>query len=162
MRILIKYLLFSVIVLAGYAQQPGEKKDALVIVVHKSNTVTNLNSEELRQIFLGERRHWRDGRKITLALPVAAQERQAALPSLTGMNDSEFKRHWLHITFTGEAQTGPRELVSAAGVKRFIFNVPGAIGIIRANELDDSVKAICIDGRAPGQADYKLGTGAER
>jgi hypothetical protein len=41
-------------------------------------------------------------------------------------------------------------------MKRFVFNVSGAIGYLRADELDDSVKVIRVDGRAPGEAAYRL------
>jgi len=39
---------------------------------------------------------------------------------------------------------------------RFIFNTPGAIGYVRADEVDDTVKVLRIDDRLPGEAKYPL------
>jgi hypothetical protein len=37
-----------------------------------------------------------------------------------------------------------------------ISNVPGAIGYVRVDEVDASVKVIRVDGLAPGDAGYKI------
>ena len=42
---------------------------------------------------------------------------------------------------------------------RFVFNTPGAIGYVRADEVDDSVKVLAIDDLLPGDAQYPLRRG---
>src|SRR5207253_8531806 len=49
---------------AGYAQTTSGQ--SLAIIVNQSNPVENLSFTELRRIFLGERSHWPNGRRITL------------------------------------------------------------------------------------------------
>jgi phosphate transport system substrate-binding protein len=142
---------------ATSAEPTAPKEEALVIVVHKSNPLDNLSSEELRRLFIGERSHWANGRKVTITLRASGQpDRDTALQQITGLTDAEFKRHWLQITFTGEALSTPKELNAAVGLKKFIFNVPGAIGCVRASELDDTLKVVRVDGRVPGERDYKF------
>jgi hypothetical protein len=42
------------------------------------------------------------------------------------------------------------------GVRKFVFNVPGAIGYLRASDVDGSVKVIKVSGHRPEEADYPL------
>jgi hypothetical protein len=72
------------------------------------------------------------------------------------MSERDFNRYFLHGTFTGETQSVPKTLATAAGVDKFVFNVPGAIGYVRASEVDDSVKVVRVDGRAPRDGGYPL------
>ncbi len=41
-------------------------------------------------------------------------------------------------------------------VLRVVFNVPGAIGYVRASEVDATVKTLRVDGHLPGEAGYRL------
>ena len=63
--------------------------------------------------------------------------------------------------FSGEAGDAPKTLASTNGVLRFVFNVPGAIGYVRASEVDPSVKMLRVDGRLPGEPGYRLEVGAQ-
>ena len=131
--------------------------EALAIVVHKSNPVDNLSSDELRKICLAERRHWATSRRVTVALREPGQaEREAVLAQVYGFSEQEFTRFFLQSTFTGEVQSAPKQLNTASGVRRFVFNVPGAIAFVRVSELDDTVKVVRLDGKAPADPDYKL------
>jgi len=46
-------------------------------------------------------------------------------------------------------------------VRKFVFNVPGAIGYLRPEHVDNSVKVIAIDGHTPEDAEYPLRMPAE-
>jgi len=37
-----------------------------------------------------------------------------------------------------------------------VFNVPGAIGYLRASDVDSTVKVIRVNGHRPDEADYPL------
>lgn len=142
------------------ASQPDKSplgEQSLAIVVNQANPVTNLSYEELRKIFLGERSHWPNGRRITLVMIEPGRpERAAMLRELYHMNEAEFSRHFLHGLFTGQVFVSPKTLNSSVGVCKFVFNVPGAIGYVRASDVDDSVRVIRIDGHLPEDKDYSL------
>ncbi len=130
---------------------------ALAFIVNKSNPVDNLSHQDLRRIFLGERSHWPNGRKISLVMQEQGrEEREVALRLVYHMSESDYDRYILQAAFTGSVQSGPRLLSSASGVRKFVSFVPGAIGYVYADETDDSVKVIKIDGLAPDQAGYKF------
>jgi phosphate transport system substrate-binding protein len=129
----------------------------LAVIVNRGNPVDSIGRRELRALFLGEKTTWPHGRRVTLVLREPGQpERTAALRLIAGMSEDDLARHFIHQTFTGTTASGPRALATADGVKRFVVNVPGAIGVIRLADLDDTVKAIKVNGAGPSDADYAL------
>jgi len=129
----------------------------LAIIVNTSNTVDSLSMSELRKVFLGERRHWPNGRRITLVMMEPGQpERKTLIREICQMSESDFSQHFLHGLFTGEVFVSPKTLATPVGVRKFIFNVPGAIGYVRAADVDTSVKVIRVDGRLPDDKEYSL------
>lgn len=161
---LIALLLLSGLLLGGSwdalafppEEQLGERN--LAMVVNVKNPVENLSTPELRRIFLGERGHWPNGgRRITLVMLEPGQpERAAVLSSIYQMSETGFNNHFLHGLFTGEVFVSPKTLASPEGVRKFIFNVPGAIGYLRESDVDQSVKVIRIDERLPRDKGYKF------
>jgi ABC-type phosphate transport system substrate-binding protein len=132
-------------------------EQSLAIIVNQSNPVDNVSFPELRTIFLGERSHWPNGRRITLVMLEAGQpERKVMLRTIYRMTESDFSRHFLQGLFTGEVFVSPKTLASPVGVRKFVFNVPGAIGYVRASDVDSTVKVIRVDGRLPEEKDYAL------
>jgi len=146
---------------AAFAQ--ADSAEALAFIVHHSNPVDALTLRELRRIYMLETQAWPHGRKITVVLRDKGQpERAEAIRLLTGMSEAEFDRHVLFQTFRGSVGWGPRAIRSASAMLRFVFNVPGAIGYVRLNEVDGSVKVLRIDGVLPGDSRYPLRLPARR
>jgi ABC-type phosphate transport system substrate-binding protein len=137
--------------------QQGTPAEPLAIVVNRSNTVDNLTMSELRRVFLGGRSHWPNGRRITLVMREPGElERKTILRDVCQMNETELKNHFLHGLFTGEILVSPKILATPVGVRKFVFNVPGAIGYLRISDLDASVKVLRIDELLPEDKGYKL------
>jgi hypothetical protein len=141
---------------AGMPEATGTT-EPLVIVVNRSNPVDDLSSAELRKIFLGNRSHWANGRRITLVMREPGEaERSTVLRDVCGMTEDQLKNHFLHGLFTGEILVSPKILSSPMGVRKFIFNVPGAIGYLREEDVDPTVKVVRIDELLPDDRGYKL------
>ncbi len=129
----------------------------LAIIVNVANPVENLSMSELRKVFLGERAHWANGRRITLVMMEPGKaERTALIREVCQMNESEFTRHFLHGMFTGEVFVSPKTLSTPTGVRKFVFNVPGAIGYVRPSDVDATVKVLRVDGHLPNDKEYSL------
>src|SRR6266567_5285433 len=142
---------------AGLPPETPVPTEPLVIVVNRSNPVDDLSFAELRKIFLGNRSHWANGRRITLVMREPGEpERRTIVRDVCGMNEDQLKNHFVHGLFTGEILVSPKILASPVGVRKFIFNVPGAIGYLRVGDVDDSVKVVRIDELLPDNKDYKL------
>jgi ABC-type phosphate transport system substrate-binding protein len=137
--------------------QQNVPTEPLAIVVNRSNTVDGLSMTELRRVFLGERSHWPNGRRITLVMrEPGEQERRTMLRDVCQMNETELKNHFLHGLFTGEILVSPKILATPVGVRKFVFNVPGAIGYLRISDVDSSVKVMRVDELLPEDKGYKL------
>lgn len=129
---------------------------ALAIIVNKANPIENLTSSDLRSLLLAEQRTWFNGRRVTIVMREPGQpERAAVLRAVCRMTDGDYIKYFMRAQFVGDLQTTPKVLATAAGMRKFVFNVPGAIGYVRASEVDTSVKVVRIDGRLPGEPGYK-------
>jgi phosphate transport system substrate-binding protein len=137
--------------------QAARPKEGLAIIVNRDNPVENMSMTELRIIFLGERSHWPNGRRITLVMMETGQpERDAVVRDICRMSESDLRRRYLQGLLTGEVLVSPKTLANPVGVRKFVFNVPGAIGYVRPEDVDDTVKVIRIDGHLPSDAEYPL------
>ena len=135
----------------------GATAEPLAIVVNRSNPVDSLSMSELRKVFLGQRSHWPNDRRITIVMREPGEpERKTMLHDVYQMDEGALKNHFLHGLFTGEILVSPKVLASATGVRKFVFNVPGAIGYMRLSDVDASVKVIRIDELLPEDKKYKL------
>ena len=140
---------------ASTASTSGD--DTLAIIVNQSNNIDEISLRELRTVFLGERSHWANGRRITLVMmDPGLAERRAVLRDICRMNETEFSRHFLQGLFTGEVFVSPKTLSSPTGVRKFVFNVPGAIGYVRASDVDTTVKVIRVNGHRVDDPEYPL------
>lgn len=147
----------SVTLRGSFAIEQAAGTEPLVIVVSRSNPVDDLSSAELRKIFLGNRSHWSNGRRITLVMrEPGVPERATVLRDVCGMSEDQLKNHFLHGLYTGEILVSPKILASPTGVRKFIFNVPGAIGYLRPGDLDPTVKVLRIDELLPEDKGYRL------
>ena len=136
---------------------PPASSGPLAIVVNRSNPLDGVTSAELRRIFLGSRTYWPNGRRITILMREPGDlERDFVLREVCGMTEQQFKTHFLHGLYTGEILVSPKILDTSGGVKKFIFNVPGAVGYVRLEEVDDTVKVLRIDERLPSEKGYRL------
>jgi hypothetical protein len=106
---------------------------------------------------MGEQNHWSDGRRITVVmLEPGKVERQVVLTQIYKMDDKDFNSYFLHGMFTGEIHAAPKTLATSTEVLKFVFNVPGAIGYLKAPEVDESVKIVRIESRLPSDKDYAI------
>jgi ABC-type phosphate transport system substrate-binding protein len=163
---LVFLLLDSSLLLGAWPHWPAQQKAAardvlppasenLAIVVNEANPVKSLSTAELRRIYLGQRGHWPNGRRITIVMmEPGQQERAAVLREICQMSETEFSNHFLHGLFTGEVLVSPKTLSSVEGVRKFVVYVPGAIGYLRASDVDGTVKVVRIDEQSPGDKGY--------
>ncbi|HKN37241.1 MAG TPA: hypothetical protein VJX16_28690 [Terriglobales bacterium] len=132
-------------------------RQALTIIVNKSNPVENLSFAELRKIFLGERSRWPNGHRVIVAMMEPGYaERKTILRDVYRMTETEYRDYFLQGTYTGDIPASPKTLSSPAILRKFVFNAPGAIGYLLASDVDASVRVVRIDGRLPSDVEYKL------
>ena len=135
----------------------AQETEPLAIVVNKNNPLSEISLADLRRVFRGQRSRWSNGRRVTLVMrDQGTREREAILQALFGVVEEDYRRTYMQAVFSGETADAPKTLTSANGVLRFVYNVPGAIGYVRARDVDASVKTLRVDGRLPGEPGYRL------
>jgi ABC-type phosphate transport system substrate-binding protein len=113
------------------------------VVVNKANNVGALSHEEVRKIFIGEKSSWPGGRRISVLMLAADQpERAVVLREVLKMNESDYTKYFLQAAFTGRVQAAPKDLESPLQMKARLAANPNAIGYLKKEDVDDSVKVL--------------------
>lgn len=129
----------------------------LAIIVNKSNPNDNLSFAELREIFKAERNNWPGGSKVRVVMrEPGVGEREAVLRIVYDMDEKGFNSYFLGKKFRGEILEEPRLRASTPDMIKTVANLPGAVGYVRSDEVDASVKVLRVDGLAPGDAGYRI------
>lgn len=138
-----------VALIAGFVGAPSNgQADSIVVIVNKENPVDNASLADLARIYNGTKTRWPDGSQIL---------------AIDRPEDASIRAAFYRIVLRAEPgkvfyQTGspvPFKTLhqqSAMGTKRLVARMANAIGYIYRTELDDSVKALTIDGASPREA----------
>jgi ABC-type phosphate transport system substrate-binding protein len=112
--------------------------EELFVIVHRERS-ERLGVDDLAQIYLKQRRHWRDGDAIVPVNREPESELRAAFArAVLALSPQQLSVHWNRQYFLGVLP--PATLASDEAVKRFVARERRAIGYIRASALDDSVR----------------------
>ena len=121
--------------------------DAIAVIVNPGNPVSKLTSAQVRDIFTGKVTDWRDVGGPDL--PILLVNRDAA----SGTRDAFDKIVLKGATFDPTAAVLP----GTGQVRAVVAEARGAVGYISFGFVDDSVRAIPIDGVAPTAKTIKSG-----
>jgi ABC-type phosphate transport system substrate-binding protein len=147
-------LLFSL--LAVFAAAGLEAGD-VAIIVHRNHPQDALTMTELNRVFRLDQQHWKNGDRIDLVLQISGSAKDAViLDRVYHMKADELKPFWLGKVFRGELTAAPRTFASDMSVKQYVSASLRAVGYIDSALLDNSVKALSIDGKKPGEPGYPL------
>jgi len=118
------------------------------VVVNKDNTVENVTSAHLSKIIRGEIKKWPDGKNIVLVLHKDSAGETETLEHLNKMSAAEWKAfvaaHRDQIVFVD----------TDADVLKEVQSEPGAIGLIEAHSIDNTVTVVRVDGKLPMEFGY--------
>lgn len=107
----------------------------VAVVVNAKNPANTMTQEQVANLYLG---------KISATatdLPEGSPARDLFYTKATGRTPAQVKAVWARLTFSGKA-TPPKELATAADVKKFVASNPDAIGYIEKSAVDSTVKVV--------------------
>jgi ABC-type phosphate transport system substrate-binding protein len=107
----------------------------VAVVVHPKSALATMTPEQAANIFLGKTP------ATTADLPEGSPVRDQFYTKATGKTPAQVKAIWARLTFSGKA-VPPKELSSAAEVKKLVAADPEAIGYIQKSDADSSVKVV--------------------
>ena len=121
--------------------------DGIAVVVDPANTVEDLTKDQLAQIYSGQITNWSDVGGSDSPIVVVGREAgsgtRSAFEELLGLEDQ--------CKYSSE-------LDSTGAVMARVASTPGAIGYVSLDVLDDTVKALKLEGAEPTEENIKAGS----
>lgn len=114
--------------------------DAIIPVVSPKNGVTSLTMDQLRDLFAGKIKNWKEVGGVDAPVVVVGRD------SSSGTFEC-----WQDLVM-GKVRVSPRALLqsSSGGVVQAVSSNPNAIGYIGVGYLDGQVKGVSVNGVKPG------------
>ncbi len=138
-------------------KKPSKQRVAVAIVVNKENPVSDISLAELKDIFLGVQQSWESGgRIVAVGREEGSEEKEIVLDKIYNMSGTQLKQYWTAKVIRGNNVHPPKTFPSDALIKKLVQRVPNAVGYIRADQADDSVKVLKVEGKEPGQTSYPV------
>lgn len=114
----------------------------IAIIGHPEDSIGDIDTHNVRNLFLGERKSFPNGIHATPFNHVAGSpDRKEFFSTVLSMGESSHKRHWKRKISTGSGNS-PEEVSSHEALLESIANTRGSIGYIDASKVDDSVKVL--------------------
>jgi phosphate transport system substrate-binding protein len=125
-------------------------RDAIAIIVHRSNTVDGLGLMRLQALFSGRVDHWWqpvDQESEVLVQPISRE-------------DGSGTRSSFEELVMGDQPVTPRALVvtSSAAVIEYVAEHPEAIGYVTIGSVTPEVKVLVLEGQTPTSSSASLGS----
>jgi hypothetical protein len=152
---LIALLLLGWVTLAC-AQRVSAQSADIAVVVSAGNPTSDVSFGDLRKIFIGLKRSWPGGQAIKLVTRGPGCPERIFLLKLLSMSESEYKQYWTVQVFRGEADSEPLTVPSVGMQKEAMKALPGAISLVKAQDVKPGMKVIKVDGMMPGAEGYPL------
>ncbi len=116
----------------------------LVVIVSTKNPVTTLRADQVADIFLGQVASFPGGAEaVAIDQVIGSAERDEFYAKVTAKTRPLIKAYWTKMIFTGRGQP-PKEVSTAAAVRKLVADNPSLIGYIDKSALDASVKTVLV------------------
>ncbi len=123
---------------------PGLAWSQVAVIVSPKSPLTALTADQAAAIFMGRSTTLPSGATAAPAdLPDSNGVREQFYSKAAGKSAAQVKAAWSRLTFSGKA-TPPKEIPSAADVKKFVAANPDAIGYIEKSAVDATVKVVLV------------------
>lgn len=121
--------------------------DGIAVITHTSNTVSNLTSQQLTDIYTGKITNWKDLGGADEAIVVLGREA-----------GSGTRGAFEELLDVADQCAYAQELDSTGGVLAKVASTPGSIGYVSLDVVDDTVKALSLDGVEPTEENIVAGS----
>lgn len=118
------------------------------VVVNKDNAVENVTSVHLGKIVRGEVKKWANGKSIVLVLHKDSDGEIETLSRLNKMSAAEWR------SFAAAHKDSFIWVDTDADVLKAVQAEPGALGLVEAHSIDNSVNVVHVDGKLPMEFGY--------
>lgn len=136
----IGFVLTTILVALCYATAtPAE----VAVIANKSVPTDTISQREVLDIYTGEIRQWKNGEPIVAHDLTEEGEVRETFYEFLGRKSSRVKSIWVKNLLMGEGSP-PESAKTEQEVLTMVAKTPGAIGFVRSDMADDSVKVLAI------------------
>jgi phosphate transport system substrate-binding protein len=121
--------------------------DGIAVVVHPSNPVQSMSREQVRAVFAGKIRNWKELGGPDAPIDLYTRDKASGTR----------KVFWKKILDKGPISSSADFVDSNGAMKRAVANDPQAIGFMSAGFVDGAVRGVAIDGAAPSRENILSG-----
>lgn len=121
--------------------------DGVAVCIHPSNPIAGLTREQVKSIFAGTIADWKEA---------GGKEGQVHLFTRDEASGTR-EVFWEKLLEKGTIADGANVVASNGAMKVAIAGDPGAIGYVSIGHVDDTIKAVPLDGIAPSQENAASG-----
>jgi phosphate transport system substrate-binding protein len=122
--------------------------DGVAVVVNPENSAAQLTAQQVRDIFAGKIRNWKEVGGAEAAIHVFTRDEASGTREV----------FWEKLLGKGAIADTANVIQSNGAMKVAVSQDPAAIGYISIGHIDPTVKALEIDGRSPTQENAVNGT----
>lgn len=131
------------------------KADAqIAVIVNKSNSVSDLSLDDLKNIYLGKVTSFPNKKRIVLSEYASLKKKFHKV--VLNKTTVAVQKYWIGYVFSGKSASPPTEFKYIDEVKSFVSRNPGAISFVDVTAIDESVKVLTIDSKKTVDTNYPL------
>lgn len=129
----------------------------IAVIVNKSNPVSDISYNELKQISEARKQYWDNGEKIILIFkPVTSVETRTLIDMVYKIKYEEFDKYWFLKVYDNKIMEFPKILNSTGTINILVSEIQGAIAFIGVNDVSKrgNIKILKINGKMPDENGY--------
>lgn len=129
-------LICGALLAGGWSAQALE---SAVVIANNDVRVDSLSAAALKDIYTGKTKYWPDGESVVIV--VLADQTDAALAEVSGMDASQFRTFWQRMVFSGRGQQ-PKKVTDTTALVAMVAATKGAIALVPKTAAVDGVKQL--------------------
>ena len=106
----------------------------IIIIGNGGLNETSLTMNDLKEIYMGEKKFWKNGQKINVSMLISCDTQQKFHKLYLNMSLFQFVHHWKLIIFSGKGKF-PKTLDTEQELINYVSETQGAIGYISSNTI---------------------------
>ncbi len=122
--------------------------DGVAVIVNPKNTVEDLSTQQVKDLFAGKITNWKEVGGPDLAVNLYGREEGSGTR----------KTFWSKLLQKGDIAAGTNVVPSNGAMKTGVSTDPGALGYMSIGYVDETVAAVAINGIKPTQENAANGT----
>ena len=131
----------------------------IAVIVNKSNPVSDISYNELKQILEARKQYWDNGKKIILIFkPITSVETRTLIDMVYKIKYEEFDKYWFLKVYDNKIMEFPKILNSTGTINILVSEIQGAIAFIGVDEVSKrgNIKVLRVNGKMPDEDGYQF------